>query len=79
MAVEDSNIVWNTGYTIYWLSSIKREEKKEKAIDNYLTKDIGASLALLPPPSRIQGVCIWLYASLQAKPWQSQYLYILKA
>ena len=37
---------------------MKREEKKEKAMDNYLIKDIGASLALLPSPSRIRGACI---------------------
>ena len=39
---------------------MKREEKKEKAIDNYLIKYISASLALLLSSSHNRDICIWL-------------------
>ena len=42
-----TNIIWSLEYTIYYLSTIKREEEKEKAINNYLIKYVSASLALL--------------------------------
>ena len=53
-----SDTVWSLGYTIYYLSAIKREEKKEKAIYNYLIKCIGASLVLLSSPSHTRGAYI---------------------
>ena len=44
--------MWSLEYIIYYLSTIKREEEKEKAINNYLIKYIGASPALLLSSSR---------------------------
>ena len=38
--------MWSLECIIYYLSTIKREEEKEKAINNYLIKCVGASLAL---------------------------------
>ena len=56
--IVDTNTVWSLEYTIYYLSTIKREEEKKKAINNYLMKYIGASLALLSLLSRIQDIYI---------------------
>ena len=46
-------------YTIYYLSTIKREKEKEKATNNSLIKYIDASLALLLPLSRTQDIYIY--------------------
>ena len=45
-------MIWSLECTIYYLSTTKREKKKEKATNNYLIKYIGASLALLLSLSR---------------------------
>ena len=50
--------MWSLECTIYYLSVIKREEKKEKAINNYLIKYIGASSALLLSSSHTRGAYI---------------------
>ena len=50
--------MWSLGYIIYYLSATKREEEKEKAIDNYLINYIDASLALLLSSSRTQDAYI---------------------
>ena len=50
--------MWSLEYTIYYLSTIKREEKKEKATNNYLIKYVSASPALLLSFSRIQDIYI---------------------
>ena len=53
-----SDTVWSLECTIYCLSTIKREEKKEKAINNYLTKYVSASPALLLSLSRTRDIYI---------------------
>ena len=50
--------MWSLEYTVYCLFTIKREEKKEKATDNYLIKCVDASPVLLLSSSRIRGAYI---------------------
>ena len=50
--------MWSLGCTIYYLSTIKKEEKKRKATNNYLIKYIDASLALLLSSSYTQDIYI---------------------
>ena len=45
--------MWSLGCTVYYLFTTKREEKKKKAIDNYLIKYISTSLVLLLSLNRI--------------------------
>ena len=52
--------MWSLGYTIYYLFTIKRKQKKEKATNNYLIKYIGASLAFLLFLSYTQDIYIYI-------------------
>ena len=51
--------MWSLEYVIYYLFTIKKEEEKEKAIDNYLIKYIDISSALLLSPSRTRDIYIY--------------------
>ena len=50
--------MWSLEYTIYYFTATKREEKKEKAINNYLIEYIGASPALLLFSKRTRDIYI---------------------